>query len=290
MNKVILGLILAVCVLGMALAMLNERLGREPENVQASHSSASTLPEENVSPPETVPPRTPASPEAAAPAIPSRQEAIEKEAVAAVEALAPPQVEPEQPAVEPAENITRDEPFIDTARATQAEPEPAPVAPVLEESEAPRAANTAPAELPAPPPAPQERVQAPSQERVQSPAQERVQAPARERVQAPARDKSITRFVVFAREKGATVRISGNGPLNYKSMVLENPDRVVIDLDGDWKDAKAPGVPKNDLVSNVRVGKMGENTRIVIDLKEKPRVSRVIAAKNGDSVDIRVDR
>ena len=29
MNKVILGLILAVCILGMALVMLNERLGRK---------------------------------------------------------------------------------------------------------------------------------------------------------------------------------------------------------------------------------------------------------------------
>ena len=31
MNKIIMGLIVAVCVLGMALIMLNEKLGRKPD-------------------------------------------------------------------------------------------------------------------------------------------------------------------------------------------------------------------------------------------------------------------
>ncbi|MBD5538895.1 MAG: AMIN domain-containing protein, partial [Desulfovibrio sp.] len=101
--------------------------------------------------------------------------------------------------------------------------------------------------------------------------------------------RTITRFVVFARDTGATVRLTGNGPLRYKSMNLENPDRVVLDLEGDWE-VKAPAVPKNPLVSAVRVGDMDGRTRIVIDLKGKPRTARVIPAKTGDGVDVRVDQ
>ena len=40
MNKVILSLLLAVCILGMALIMLNERLGRKSEPVPAPTAEA----------------------------------------------------------------------------------------------------------------------------------------------------------------------------------------------------------------------------------------------------------
>ncbi|WP_308622083.1 AMIN domain-containing protein, partial [uncultured Desulfovibrio sp.] len=124
------------------------------------------------------------------------------------------------------------------------------------------------------------------------PAPARAAAPAKkpaEREKAATGRRAITRFVVFARETGATVRLTGNGPLRYKSMNLDNPDRVVLDLEGDWE-VKAPAVPKNPLVTAVRVGDMGGRTRVVIDLRAKPRSARVIPAKNGDGVDVRVDQ
>ena len=47
MNKVILSLLLAVCILGMALIMLNERLGRksEPAPAPAAEVSQPTTPD-----------------------------------------------------------------------------------------------------------------------------------------------------------------------------------------------------------------------------------------------------
>ena len=106
---------------------------------------------------------------------------------------------------------------------------------------------------------------------------------------AAPRERNISRFVVFARDKGATVRLEGNAPLRYKSMNLTNPDRVVVDLDGQWQ-IKAPGVPKNPLVSNVRIGKMADKTRVVIDLKAKPQNTRFVLAKDGNTLDVRVDQ
>lgn len=96
----------------------------------------------------------------------------------------------------------------------------------------------------------------------------------------PSGEQSISRFVVFARDKGATVRLVGSGPLKYKTMTLTNPERVVVDLEGQWQ-IKAPGVPKNALVSNVRIGKMADKTRVVIDLNEKPTRARFVLSKDG---------
>ena len=49
-------------------------------------------------------------------------------------------------------------------------------------------------------------------------------------------------------------------------------------------------MPANPLVSNVRVGKMSDKTRVVIDLKEKPRATRLVLAKDGNTLDVRVDQ
>ncbi|MBD5608489.1 MAG: AMIN domain-containing protein, partial [Desulfovibrio sp.] len=116
-------------------------------------------------------------------------------------------------------------------------------------------------------------------------------APARETEKpkaAKTADKTITKFVVFSREKGATVRLTGSSPIQPKSMLLENPMRLVIDLNGDWKFPDNPGIPKNDLISGIRVSNTGN--RVVFDLKEKPRVWRLIPSKSADSFDVRVDK
>lgn len=288
MNKVFLGLILAVCVLGMALVMLNDRLGRKPETRQAQVE-------------ETTPAGI--SPEDLAAAARARE--LEEAAAA----LAPPKLEetaeradepvplPEPLAPEPRQQAARDIP-------PRAEPAPEPDAPPI----APEPVRRPEAKPePKPEPAPAQRAEAkpapePAQKAETKPAprtepERRAEVkPERKPEQKPAAAKAgnagkgeISRFVIFAREKGATVRVGGNAKMGYSSMTLENPERVVVDLDGDWTFPANPGVPKNDLVSAVRVGQNGDKTRVVIDLKAKPRRVVLVPFKNGEGVDVRVD-
>ena len=57
--------------------------------------------------------------------------------------------------------------------------------------------------------------------------------------------------------------------------------------DGKWQ-VKAPGVPKNPAVTNVRLGKDGDKTRIVIDLAGKVQ-PKFTLSKDGYTLDIRLD-
>lgn len=292
MNKVIIGLILAVCVLGMALLMLNERLGRKPET-QASAPAPQIVTEKEIGL-EPLPSgamaenREQASGENDQSAMSNAemaQTALEFERQEAREALAPPR---------DIDIPQREEPGGNEQAAI-------PPAPPSREARAPEPAKPAPkpvVEKPAPPKESKPRAEAPKKPETSKPetSQERSREtakpaaePAKPKTEA-AGDNSITRFVVFARDKGATIRISGNRAMRYKSMNLDNPERIVIDFDGDWKFPPRLEVPRNDLVSAVRVGKMGDKTRLVIDLKEKPRLSRFVNTKSGDGVDVRVDK
>lgn len=283
MNKTIFFLILAVCILGMALILLNQRLGRDPEPRPAARPGQSVVAETPGSEPSPVFREDAAGPDTGAPAIPST-------APASAPALAD-DGRRNAPAVPGTEDL---QPVRDR-EATGA----AADALALERKEAEQALHGTP-RTPATPPAPKAS-SAPAAENAPQQAADGAQrqsAPARaaapakkpaEREKAATGRRTITRFVVFARETGATVRLTGNGPLRYKSMNLDNPDRVVLDLEGDWE-VKAPAVPKNPLVTAVRVGDMDGRTRVVIDLKAKPRSARVIPAKNGDGVDVRVDQ
>lgn len=288
MNKTIFFLILAVCILGMALILLNQRLGRDPESRPAARAGQSVVAEAPVSEPAPAFREGSAGPDAgagsaAAPAIPSTAPASAPALEDAGQRNTPalPDAQERRPAREAA-GAAADALALERQEAEQAlhgtppapaTPSAAPVAPAA--SSAGAATGSA------------QQAEAPRQ-----PAPARAAAPAKkpaEREKTATGRRAITRFVIFARETGATVRLTGNGPLRYKSMNLDNPDRVVLDLEGDWE-VKAPAVPKNPLVSAVRVGDMDGRTRVVIDLKAKPRSARVIPAKNGDGVDVRVDQ
>ena len=275
MNKVILSLLLAVCILGMALIMLNERLGRksEPAPAPAAEVSQPTTPDNGAD----LPPLT---------ADGGRNGFA-----------APPEAAREEPKLPP---LPRDDaetamPAVEqTPERAQTPPaSPAAPAPQTAEREHPGASTPPPAaERPAPSAKAESgtpaRAEAKKDERPAQTEKAKAEKPKAEKTAAP-RERSISRFVVFARDKGATVRLTGNAPLRYKSMNLSNPERVVVDLEGQWQ-IKAPGVPGNPLVSNVRVGKMGDKTRVVIDLKEKPRTTRLVLAKDGNTLDVRVDQ
>lgn len=275
MNKVILSLLLAVCILGMALIMLNERLGRksEPAPAPAAEVSQPTTSDNGAD----LPPL---------PADGGRNGFA-----------APPEAAREEPKLPP---LPRDDaetamPAVEqTPERAQTPPaSPAAPAPQTAEREHPGASTPPPAaERPAPSAKAESgtpaRAEAKKDERPAQTEKAKAEKPKAEKTAAP-RERSISRFVVFARDKGATVRLTGNAPLRYKSMNLSNPERVVVDLEGQWQ-IKAPGVPGNPLVSNVRVGKMGDKTRVVIDLKEKPRTTRLVLAKDGNTLDVRVDQ
>lgn len=272
MNKVILGLILAVCLLGMALVMLNERLGRQTESPIAQNSNIieNKIPADLDFPDRPIDVNPPLAPAAEAPVspLPSPANALNASRVEEAEAeaaLAPP----------PAPTL-REVPKA-----------PAPIA------QAPKSAP--PISKPVPP-----LPKAPVEEKAQPEKTVATEKPASEKVTpaikyTPASDdknkeKTVNRFVIFSREKGATIRIGAASRIHYNSMTLDNPDRIVVDMDGQWQFPPSPGVPKNEMVSNVRIGKNGDKTRVVIDLKEKARVVRIVPSKNGDSMDIRVDK
>lgn len=272
MNKVFLGLILAVCVLGMALVMLNDRLGRkyEPRSVTATAEA---------------PPASPAEMEANA-----RARQIAEAARSLAEG-------PQKPVAE--SGATAPEPIIEIHEPAPEQPgQPGLMPPLGAESgveaqqEQPRimpqaAISAQPESMPAPEAQPAPEVRPVPEAK---PAPEARPAPEMKPAQAAADGHAITRFVIYARDKGATVRLAGNGKLDYSSMNLSNPDRVVVDLPGVWKFPRHPGVPRNELVSAVRVGQSGDKTRVVIDLKQPARKILLVPHKSGDGVDVRIDK
>lgn len=100
------------------------------------------------------------------------------------------------------------------------------------------------------------------------------------------KEKKITAFRISTKNKGTAVSISTTIPASFKEMRLSNPERIVLDLEGKWQ-VKAPGIPPNDIVSNIRIAKEAKKTRIVIDLKKKPNKVNSSKTSNAIIVDIR---
>lgn len=271
MNKVFLGIVLAVCILGMLLVMLNDRLGRKSEPVASMPATEQAGMDTRG-----------AEIEAAARAL---------EMADASRALAPPIIEeqpefrpdaPLAPSIQPAPQGREElQPFAETPKAIE-EPQ-LPVTPPARPAQQEQKPQLKPEQANAKPDQPAEPVR-PEPKPAQNPAQ------AREIAQPAKGSQTVNRFVIYSRDKGATVRIGGTSKMNYTSMTLANPDRVVVDLPGNWKFPANPGVPKNDLVSAVRVGQSGDKTRVVIDLKMPARKVLLVPFKSGDGVDVRVDR
>ncbi len=99
-------------------------------------------------------------------------------------------------------------------------------------------------------------------------------------------EKIIKKISVLTIGNGVTVRINSSELPRYKALQLKSPDRIVLDLDGQWQ-LKAPGVPKNEFVTNIRIAKQKTYTRIVIDLRKAPASIRYL--KYGKtSLDVRI--
>ena len=63
--------------------------------------------------------------------------------------------------------------------------------------------------------------------------------------------------------------LEGNDEIIAKTFVLEQPNRVVFDLEGKWA-MEIPLLISNRMVKDIRLGDTGTHTRIVFDLKVKP--------------------
>ncbi len=85
---------------------------------------------------------------------------------------------------------------------------------------------------------------------------------------------SLNDIEVSAQEAGASVTLVGNGPLEYETLVIESPDRLVVDLKGVTSRLKAHQFPVGRAgVSRVRAGQFRKEpapvTRVVFDLDSK---------------------
>ena len=214
----------------------------------------------------------------------AREQASESHAVA--RGAVAPRPEAKSEAAKPAATVaeaksaqaeTKAQAKTETARQAQAETKSEPAKSAQGETKAQAETETARQARPAKAESPQDKTSADREAAEKSAAREE---------QKQAKPK----IVVLVRDKGATVRLNLGQTISYRQMLLENPDRVVIDVTGSYKDLKAPGIPDNPLVTNVRLGHYDNRTRIVVDLKAKPSSCRVILSEDRDRLDIRVDR
>ncbi len=81
------------------------------------------------------------------------------------------------------------------------------------------------------------------------------------------------------------LRITADGDFPAKSFVLSDPERLVVDLPGKWSNMKAPAVPKNLVVKNVRLGNQAAGPRLVLDLAA-PLKNRTVRRAGPGTVEI----
>lgn len=81
--------------------------------------------------------------------------------------------------------------------------------------------------------------------------------------------------------QGSQIKLTlqGNAPMVGHYFLLGSPDRVVLDLAGNWQ-VSVPSVPSNRLIEAVRVGQHDDKTRIVFDMKTTGKVALVPLNRN----------
>lgn len=65
--------------------------------------------------------------------------------------------------------------------------------------------------------------------------------------------------------------LTADSEFEYKTFQLKSPERLVIDVIGEWTGIEFPSVPSNRLIKGIRGGKTKKGQRIVLDMKEVPK-------------------
>ena len=86
--------------------------------------------------------------------------------------------------------------------------------------------------------------------------------------------------------KSVVFRITGAAPIKTKTLLLKDPNRYVVDLQGNWG-IQLPRVPKDLWISGIRLGHHEETTRLVFELTRAP-VSAKIVKINNTTVEVRI--
>ncbi len=284
MNKALLILLLSVCLLGMALIMLNERLyGDNPKPAQTNAIEQSAPMGEALS--HTVP-----------------FDSVTGNEVRREASMVARRVEPDQRTENRKESTQRTEPRVvqrsdseirkvERERDRSLETRKAERERVLQDKKEVSVAENK---------SDRRKVEKESAAK-DSPAKEKVKVAEKKKEikveekkvekKAEAQKKNepltVTNFVVYVRENGATVRFDGNNDLRYKTLQMHNPERVLIEFEGKW-DIDVPQIPKNEMVSQIRVARQTKKTRVVLDLKSSPRSCRFVQ-KRKENLDVRLD-
>lgn len=123
------------------------------------------------------------------------------------------------------------------------------------------------------PPAPTREEQRPPVVQTQRPADR--QAEPRPAAQIPqtasaSRGQGVMRNIGLSfRGQSMALTLEADSSLPAKYFILTSPERLVVDLPGAWKNIKAPAVPRNNIVKNIRLGRQGDADRLVLDLSRK---------------------
>lgn len=86
--------------------------------------------------------------------------------------------------------------------------------------------------------------------------------------------------------KSVVFRITGAAPIKTKTLLLKDPNRYVVDLQGNWG-IQLPRVPKDLWISGIRLGHHEETTRLVFELTRAP-VSAKVVKINNTTVEVRI--
>lgn len=86
--------------------------------------------------------------------------------------------------------------------------------------------------------------------------------------------------------KSVVFRITGAAPIKTKTLLLKDPNRYVVDLQGNWG-IQLPRVPKDLWISGIRLGHHEESTRLVFELTRAP-VSAKVVKINNTTVEVRI--
>ena len=130
-------------------------------------------------------------------------------------------------------------------------------------------------------------------ERNEKPATPAAPAPVPAPAPEPKREEPKGSFVM----KNLTLQVAGSEVIlkmqadkrfEYHYFLLTGPNRLVVDLAGDWQGLKNPRVPANQLVKSTRYAKFGNGYRFVLDLNEAPRAQS--DSRSGNTVEIRLSR